>query len=65
MLALTGATAVEVLGHPDDLKLRSSATLFAEISQPGSVFDRLLAKYYDGIRYPLTLERLVQSDTDR
>jgi uncharacterized protein (DUF1810 family) len=65
LLALTGATAVEVFGHPDDLKLRSSATLFAEISQPGSVFDRLLANYYDGIRYPLTLERLVQSDTDR
>jgi uncharacterized protein (DUF1810 family) len=58
VLGLTGVTAAEVFGHPDDLKLRSSATLFAEISQPGSVFDRLLAKYYDGIRDPLTLERL-------
>ena len=45
LLALTGVTAAEVFGYPDDLKLRSSATLFAEISQPGSVFDRLLAKY--------------------
>lgn len=35
LLALTGVTAAEVFGHPDDLKLRSSATLFAEISQPG------------------------------
>jgi uncharacterized protein (DUF1810 family) len=51
--------------NPDDLKLRSSATLFAEISPPGSVFDRLLTKYYDGIRDPLTLERLAQSGTDR
>ena len=65
LLALTGATAAEVFGHPDDLKLRSSATLFAEISPPGSVFDRLLTKYYDGIRDPLTLERLAQSGTDR
>ena len=58
LLALTGVTAAEVFGHPDDLKLRSSATLFAEISHSGSVFDRLLAKYYDGVRDPLTLERL-------
>jgi uncharacterized protein (DUF1810 family) len=61
VLALTGVTAADVFGHPDDLKLRSSATLFAEISQPRSVFDRLLAKYYDGVRDPLTLERLAQS----
>ena len=65
VLAVTGATAAEVFGYPDDLKLRSSATLFAEISPPGSVFDRLLAKYYDGIRDPLTLERLAQSGSDR
>jgi len=65
LLALTGVTAAEVFGHPDDLKLRSSATLFAEISQPGSIFDRLLAKYYDGVRDPLTLERLAQFGTDR
>jgi len=65
LLRLTGVTAAEVFGHPDDLKLRSSATLFTEISQPGSIFDRLLAKYYDGVRDPLTIERLAQSDTDR
>ncbi len=58
LLGLIGVTAADVFGHPDDLKLRSSATLFAEISHPGSVFDRLLAKYYDGVRDPLTLERL-------
>jgi len=65
LLALTGLTAADVFGHPDDLKLRSSATLFAEISPPGSVFDRLLVKYYDGIRDPLTLDRLAQSGSDR
>lgn len=65
LLALTGVTAAEVFGYPDDLKLRSSATLFAEISQPGSVFDRLLANYYEGIRDPLTLDRLALSGPDR
>jgi uncharacterized protein (DUF1810 family) len=65
VLAVTGATAAEVFGYPDDLKLRSSATLFAAISPPGSVFERLLAKYYDGVRDPLTLERIAQSDADR
>ena len=43
-----GRTAREIFGSPDDLKLRSSATLFACVSAPGSVFHRLLAKYYRG-----------------
>ena len=40
----------EIFGSPDDLKLRSCATLFACVSPPGSVFDRLLDKYYGGGR---------------
>jgi uncharacterized protein (DUF1810 family) len=43
-----GRSAVEVFGYPDDLKLRSSATLFACVSPPGSVFHRLLDRYFDG-----------------
>ncbi|HVK10948.1 MAG TPA: DUF1810 domain-containing protein [Gemmataceae bacterium] len=46
--AVEGRTATEVFGSPDDLKLRSSATLFAAVSPPGSVFERVLARYYDG-----------------
>ena len=30
------------------MKLRSCATLFAHVSPPGSVFERLLGKYFDG-----------------
>ena len=30
------------------MKLRSSATLFSRVSPPGSVFHRLLEKYYQG-----------------
>ena len=55
---LAGKSAVEVFGHPDDLKLRSSATLFAALSPPGSPFDTLLAKYFDGEPDPKTLQVL-------
>ena len=47
-LALAGRSAREVFGAPDDLKLRSSATLFAQASPPGSVFEQLLEKYFAG-----------------
>jgi uncharacterized protein (DUF1810 family) len=47
-LELPARSALEVFGSPDDMKLRSCATLFAHISKPGSVFHRLLDKYFDG-----------------
>lgn len=46
VVGVEGASAHEIFGSPDDLKLRSSATLFARVSPPGSVFERLLHKYY-------------------
>lgn len=55
---IQGRTAREVFGSPDDLKLMSSATLFACVSPPGSVFERLLAKYYGGRRDEKTLAML-------
>lgn len=39
-------SASEIFGSPDDLKLRSSATLFAHVSAPGSGFERLLDAFY-------------------
>ena len=55
VLAVTGRSAHEILGSPDDLKLRSSATLFASVSPPGSVFERLLDKYFAGEHDDATL----------
>ncbi len=55
LLAVSGRSARDILGTPDDLKLKSCATLFDLVS-PGGVFDRLLGKYYDGERDPLTLD---------
>lgn len=47
-LAIEGKSATDVFGVPDDMKLRSCATLFASVSPAGSVFDRLLDKYFGG-----------------
>ncbi len=46
VLAVEGRSAHEIFGHPDDLKLRSCASLFASISPVGSVFHRLLERYF-------------------
>jgi uncharacterized protein (DUF1810 family) len=57
-VGVEGQTAREIFGSPDDLKLKSCATLFACVSPPGSVFDRLLTKYYQGRRDEKTLHLL-------
>jgi uncharacterized protein (DUF1810 family) len=53
-----GRTARDVFGSPDDLKLRSSATLFARVSPPGSAFHRLLDRYFGGQPDAKTLQLL-------
>ena len=58
MLAVEGRSARAILGSPDDLKLRSCATLFAEASGRHSVFHELLAKYFGGMRDDATLQLL-------
>jgi uncharacterized protein (DUF1810 family) len=44
---IQGRSAREIFGSPDDMKLRSCATLFASVSGE-SVFERVLEKYFDG-----------------
>jgi uncharacterized protein (DUF1810 family) len=58
VVGVEGRSAKEIFGSPDDLKLRSCATLFACVSPPGSAFDRLLEKYYRGERDQKTLQLL-------
>jgi uncharacterized protein (DUF1810 family) len=57
-IGIVGKTAAEIFGYPDDMKLRSSATLFACASPPGSVFERLLRKYFGNERDDKTLRLL-------
>ena len=58
VLQVEGRSAFEIFGSPDDMKLKSCATLFACVSPDGSVFDRLLGKYYEGERDKKTLHLL-------
>ena len=51
-------SAAEIFGFPDDLKLKSCATLFASVMPRGSIFDRLIDKYYRGERDSKTLQLL-------
>lgn len=56
VLELAGVSAHDVFGSPDDMKLRSRATLFALVSPPGSVFERLLQRYFNGKPDDATLQ---------
>ncbi len=58
VVRVEGRSATEIFGSPDDLKMRSCATLFSCVLPPGSVFDRLLGKYYGGGRDVKTLRLL-------
>jgi uncharacterized protein (DUF1810 family) len=63
VLAVEGKTATQIFGSPDDVKLKSSATLFACVSPAGSAFHRLLDKYFQGGRDEKTL-RLVSARSE-
>jgi uncharacterized protein (DUF1810 family) len=58
VLSVEGKTAEEIFGFPDVLKLRSCATLFAQLSEQSSLFERLLQKYYGGAADEATLRLL-------
>ncbi len=60
-LAHEGRSATEIFGSPDDLKLRSCATLFARVSPAGSAFHRLLDKFYPAGADRATLRLLGQA----
>ena len=49
---------MEIFGYPDDIKLRSCATLFAFVSPSGSVFHRIIEKYFAGEPDARTLQLL-------
>ena len=64
ILSVDGKSAREILGSPDDLKLRSCATLFAQVSPPGSVFEHILEKFYAGERDAATLRLLASTSVN-
>ena len=48
LLALDSCDPTDVMGYPDDLKLRSSMTLFSLADPECTVFRDVLEKFYDG-----------------
>jgi uncharacterized protein (DUF1810 family) len=56
--AIDGRTVNEIFGYPDDLKFRSSMTLFSLAAPDEPVFQAALSKYFDGKPDPLTLQLL-------
>ena len=57
-VSVPGRSATEIFGSPDDLKLRSSATLFAAVSADGSAFHHVLQRFFAGQPDPRTAKLL-------
>ena len=51
-------TPEQILGYPDDLKFRSSMTLFSAVTNDNGVFRMALEKYFQGEPDPKTLAKL-------
>jgi uncharacterized protein (DUF1810 family) len=57
---IAGRSIDEIFGYPDNLKFRSSMTLFAQAASGDRVFLDCLQKYFGGEPDPATLSRCAQ-----
>ena len=57
-----GRSSHEIFGSPDDVKLRSSMSLFVVAAPNIGIFGEVLEKYYDGQPDPRTVELLASQD---
>ena len=60
LLSLDSDDAEDVMGYPDDLKLRSSMTLFNAVAPEIGVFQKVLDKFYNGEADQRTLDLLAE-----
>ena len=58
LLGLESNDATAIMGYPDNLKLRSCMTLFAEADPNEEVFQKVLDKFFNGEKDERTLEIL-------
>jgi len=58
VLGVEGKTAVKIFDYPDDLKFRSSMTLFAHASPDDSLFRDSIRKYFNGAFDKVTVRAL-------
>ena len=59
---IEGRSVDQIFGYPDNLKFRSSMTLFARATPDNEVFVAALQKYFNGEPDPVTLARLQTQD---
>ena len=57
---VAGRSAGQIFGHPDDLKFRSSMTLFNAVDDTVTAFTRALERYFGGEPDTLTLDILAR-----
>jgi len=58
LLGVEGKTANQIFGSPDDVKLKSSMTLFDALDDTNPVFRKVLDKYFNGAKDGRTLEMI-------
>lgn len=58
LLALESNDANKIFGFPDDMKLKSSMTLFSEANPDIAVFQKVLDKFFNGIKDQKTIDLL-------
>ena len=58
LLALETSDANKIFGSPDDMKLRSSMTLFSQVKDADKVFQNVLNKFFNGTKDDKTLQLL-------
>ena len=56
--AIQHQNIAQIFGYPDDMKFRSSMTLFTHVAQDNQEFAEALRRYFGGEPDPMTIERL-------
>jgi len=56
LLEIEGKTANQIFGSPDDVKLKSSMTLFGALKNTHPIFQSVLDKYFNGAKDLRTLQ---------
>jgi uncharacterized protein (DUF1810 family) len=65
VLSIEGRTMGEIFGTPDDLKFRSSLTLFVHAEPAERLFQDALRKYFGGEEDSLTVARLMRDSKEK
>ena len=58
LLELSENNATKIFSSPDDMKLKSSMTLFASLKETDPVFQKVLDKFFNGLKDEKTVRLL-------